>query len=64
MAITGWTVTGANVDLVRAALNPSEGFNCIDLDGLTGAAGGVRQDVPTVAQGHYTLEFDLAGNPN
>ena len=60
-AITGWTVTGAGVNLYVRYWQPSDGSRFLDLSAED--AGGVEQTFDTVAGRVYRVSFDLAGNP-
>ena len=60
--ITGWTITGSSVDVLKnTRWQPHEGLQSLDLTGVT--AGGIYQDVNTVAGKTYHLSFWVAGNP-
>jgi choice-of-anchor C domain-containing protein len=61
-AITGWSIIGNSVDLLRTPRWVAQNANqCVDLVGVS--AGGIFQDVPTVPGQEYRLTFWLAGNP-
>jgi choice-of-anchor C domain-containing protein len=60
-AITGWTVTGAGIDLLEDPWDVSDGIRAIDLDGRS--PGGIEQSFATIIGGLYTVSFDLSGNP-
>ena len=61
----GWTVTGGTVDTIGKTdfydLLPGNG-RYIDLDGSTYQAGTLSKTFTGLADGSYTLSFDLAGN--
>lgn len=61
----GWDVTDGSVDTIGKAdffdLLPGNG-HYIDLDGSTGQAGTMSRTFSGLADGAYTLSFDLAGN--
>ncbi len=62
-AITGWTVGGANVDLIGPGYwqSPPGAVQSVDLAGV--APGSITQRVATVPGQTYLLRFELAGNP-
>lgn len=61
----GWTVTDGTVDTIGKSdfydLLPGNG-RYIDLDGTTGHAGTMTKTFSGLADGVYTVSFDLAGN--
>lgn len=61
----GWTVTGGTVDTIGKSnfydLLPGNG-RYIDLDGSTGQAGTLTKTFTGLADGTYSVSFDLAGN--
>lgn len=59
--ITGWTVTGANIDYIGTYWTAADGSRSLDLSG--GSAGGVQQAFDTQAGHVYRVSFSLAGNP-
>jgi choice-of-anchor C domain-containing protein len=61
-AITGWTVTGDSVDYIGSYWQASNGSYSLDLSG--NAPGGVSQVLSTTVGTSYTVQFDLAGNPD
>ncbi len=61
-AITGWTVGGFGVDYIGGYWNASDGVRSVDLSALS--AGGVSQNITTVAGQKYKVTFDMAGNPD
>jgi choice-of-anchor C domain-containing protein len=62
-AITGWTVTRGQIDLVTASHWPAgKGKRSLDLHGTAGY-GGVKQTLATKKGKRYTVTFLLAGNP-
>ncbi len=61
-AITGWTIGGAGVDYIGGYWNASDGQRSVDLSALS--AGGVSQNITTVAGKTYKVTFDMAGNPD
>jgi len=61
-AITGWTVTGSDVDRVSSAgWQPADGTYSLDMNGFH--PGGVQQTFATVAGAQYTVGFSLSKNP-
>ena len=60
-SITGWTVTGRDVDYISGHWLASVGTRSLDLSGST--MGGVEQVLSTRAGVSYTILFDMAGNP-
>jgi choice-of-anchor C domain-containing protein len=61
-ALTGWTVTGQNVDYIGPGWAVAHGVRAIDLDG-DNALGGVQQGFSTIPGRTYVVSFALAGNP-
>ena len=61
-AITGWTVTGSNIDYIGPSWSVSDGIRAVDLDGNS-AIGGIRQSFATTPGLTYFVSFDLSGNP-
>lgn len=62
-AITGWTVIGTDIDYIDTSCWPaSDGSRSLDLSGCF--AGGIEQDLATIAGVTYLVEFDMAGNPH
>lgn len=68
--INGWTVSGISVDLKKTYWQPSNGQYSIDLNGTArpsdhgNAQGAISQTFATQAGHVYTVQFDLAGNPD
>lgn len=60
-AITGWTVTRTDVDIVGTFWVSHNGHRSIDLDGLH--PGCLAQTFATTPGTQYTVTFWLAGNP-
>jgi choice-of-anchor C domain-containing protein len=61
--ITGWTVSGAGVDLIRSYWAASDGGYSLDMN--AGGAGAIAQDVDNFVVGEtYEVTFDLAANPD
>jgi choice-of-anchor C domain-containing protein len=60
-ALTGWTVTRGQIDIVRY-WQSFEGSRSIDLNGTPGR-GGIRQTIRTIAGNVYRIQFAMAGNP-
>jgi choice-of-anchor C domain-containing protein len=60
--ITGWTVIADSIDYIGTYWQSSDGLRNLDLSGMT--AGGIKQDLTTVAGMMYLVEFDMAGNPD
>lgn len=61
-AITGWTVGGNSVDLIKGAYGAINGTS-VDMLGTPGP-GALSQSFNAVAGGSYLLTFDLSRNPN
>jgi len=59
--ITGWTVTGANIDYINTYWQASDGRKSLDLNGTPGV-GGICQSFSTVAGQLYQVQFDQAAN--
>lgn len=60
--ITGWTVTGANIDYLKNYWQAADGDYSLDLSGT--GAGGIQQTFDTVPGHTYRVRFALAGNPD
>ena len=63
-APAGWTVANGTVDIIGTGYFdevPGNG-NYIDLDGSTSQAGVLSHTVSGIADGNYTVSFQLAGN--
>jgi len=60
-AITGWTVTDENIDIVGTYWQQKSGTRSIDLDGTVN--GCLSQTFATVPGQAYAVTFWLAGNP-
>ena len=60
--ITGWEVFDADVDYIFSTWEAADGDYSIDLDGVVGSAGGVRQTIATAVGTTYEVRFSLAGN--
>lgn len=61
-SITGWTVTGTDIDFVQAYWTAADGSSSLDLNGGSGS-GGIEQAFSTVPGRVYRVDFALAGNP-
>ncbi len=61
-SILGWDVVVQDVHYMGTFWEASDGIRSIDLDGLTGSAGGITQTFSTVAGTQYKVTFDMAGN--
>ncbi len=61
--ITGWEVGGDSVDYIGDLWDASDGRRSLDLDGATGAFGGIGQLIETIPGHKYIVSFDMAGNP-
>jgi len=62
IAITDWTVIGTDIDYCATSCWPaSQGSRSLDLSGHL--AGGVKQDLTTIAGTTYLVKFDMSGNP-
>ena len=61
-SITGWEVVSEDVHYMGTFWDASDGIRSIDLDGITGSAGGVSQTFTTMAGTQYRVTFDMAGN--
>jgi choice-of-anchor C domain-containing protein len=60
--LTDWTVVSGSVDYIGTYWQASEGSRSLDMSGDN--AGAVSQTLATVAGHTYTVNFDLAGNPD
>ena len=61
-AITGWTVTGSDVDRVQSTgWQAADGSFSLDMNGFH--PGGVTQNIATVVGEQYTVGFSLSKNP-
>jgi choice-of-anchor C domain-containing protein len=58
--ITGWTVSGGNIDYIGSYWQAAQGSRSIDLAGNT--LGTISQTFDTQIGGLYTVEFAMAGN--
>jgi choice-of-anchor C domain-containing protein len=61
VAVTGWIVTGAGIDLLEDPWDVFDGVRAIDLDGRS--PGGIQQSFATTKSQVYKVTFDTAGNP-
>lgn len=61
--ITGWIVTGTQIDYIGTYWQASNGSRSLDLDG-DHVSGGVAQAFATVPGQLYFVTFDMAGNPD
>ncbi len=61
-SITGWTVTGGNIDYIGSYWLAADGNRSIDLAGNT--LGTLSQSFDTSIGGLYTVQFAMAGNPD
>ncbi|MEF8697988.1 MAG: choice-of-anchor C family protein [Candidatus Accumulibacter sp. UW26] len=61
-SITGWTVSGGNIDYIGSYWLAAAGNRSIDLAGTT--LGTLSQIFDTHIGGRYTVEFAMAGNPD
>jgi choice-of-anchor C domain-containing protein len=61
-AITGWTVTRAQIDYIGGHWQHADGLRSVDLDGTPGN-GGISQTFATTPGASYRLQFSMAGNP-
>jgi hypothetical protein len=62
--ITGWSVTGGNVDLVASSIlfgNANTGLQLLDINGLN--AGTIEQTFATTPGASYLLELYYSNNP-
>lgn len=62
-AITGWTVTRAQVDYIAAYWQAGEGKRSLDLHGSPGF-GGVKQTLQVKKGKAYTVKFLMASTPS
>ncbi|WP_375173324.1 choice-of-anchor C family protein [Pseudooceanicola sp.] len=63
-SLTGWTISGANIDHISGYWEHSDGVRSIDMNGNGGGAS-ISQMVTNLVIGRsYTLLFDMAGNPD
>ena len=61
-AITGWTVTGSDIDRVASSgWQTADGTYSLDMNGFH--PGGVQQTFATIAGVQYTVGFSLSKNP-
>ena len=61
-SITGWTITGGNVDYIGSYWTAADGSRSLDLNGLV--PGSISQTIFGLTSGvTYEVTFDLAGNP-
>lgn len=60
--LTGWTVGGGGIDLVRGYWPAASGAQSVDLSAQS--AGFISQTVPTVVGETYNLLFQMAGHPD
>ncbi|MFN0044675.1 MAG: choice-of-anchor C family protein [Alphaproteobacteria bacterium] len=62
-ALTGWTVTGTDIDRVPSSTwQSANGTYSLDLNGFN--SGGVSQSLATTAGVEYAVTFSMAANPN
>jgi len=62
-AMTGWTVSGGDIDWIRGYWQSADGDGfSVDLNGNT--PGAVSQTINTVSGQTYHLTFDLSANPD
>ncbi|MEZ5605904.1 MAG: choice-of-anchor C family protein [Burkholderiaceae bacterium] len=59
--ITGWIVTGNDIDYIGTYWTAADGSRSLDLSG--GSDGGIQQAFDTQAGHVYRVSFSLAGNP-
>ncbi len=57
-----WSVGGSGIDWIGSYWSPAEGNGSVDLAG--DGPGSVSATLPTVAGGHYLVNFSMAGNPD
>jgi choice-of-anchor C domain-containing protein len=62
-AITGWTVTGTNIDYVAVTdlWEAADGSKSLDLNGF--GQGGIQQSFATTINSTYVVQFWMSGNP-
>jgi choice-of-anchor C domain-containing protein len=60
-AITGWTVTGTDIDSLDGYWQNAEGTKSLDLNGF--GPGGIEQTFPTTIGATYVVTFSMSGNP-
>lgn len=60
-AITGWTVTGGDIDYIGGLWQAGEGGRSLDMVGCS--QGTISQTFDTVAGTRYLVSFLMAGNP-
>lgn len=61
-SITGWVVTGSNIDYLGSYWVAADGTFSLDLNGVD--QGGIAQTFDTVPGQPYLVTFVLAGNPD
>jgi choice-of-anchor C domain-containing protein len=62
-SLTGWTISGGNVDLIRNYWQAADGNKSIDLAGFFGTTT-LSQTIATTIGENYILSFFMAGNPD
>ena len=62
-SITGWDIISEDVHYMGTFWEASDGIRSVDLDGISGSAGGISQTFTTVPGTQYNVTFDMAGNP-
>ncbi|MCW2395846.1 MULTISPECIES: choice-of-anchor C family PEP-CTERM protein [unclassified Sphingobium] len=60
-ALTGWTITSGNVELIGGYWQSGSGSRSIDLNGS--AQGAIAQTFDTIEGMTYNVDFLMAGNP-
>jgi choice-of-anchor C domain-containing protein len=61
-AVTGWVITGTDVDVADATVWPAQaGSQSLDLNGF--GPGAIAQTIPTVINATYVVQFYMSGNP-
>lgn len=61
--IKGWIVTRGQIDYTVTRWQHADGKRSIDLHGLDGVVGGIKQTITTKKGQKYRVTFSLAGNP-
>jgi choice-of-anchor C domain-containing protein len=60
-SLTGWTLTGGNVDVINSYWQAADGSQSLDLAGNSGTTS-LSQDIVTIIGDTYILTFAMAGN--
>jgi len=60
--ITGWSISGGNIDYITFLWPAAQGTHSLDMNGDSGPGSAVSQTFDTIAGGKYLVSFSLAGN--